>query len=996
MFLIYKFIIMKKLLTLGLILLSTISFAQNGFNYKALITNNGNAVANQSVNIRFTLLENGTTSVYQETHSATTDANGIVSVDIGEGTIVSGDFSTLDWGNNTYFLKVEIDTGSGYQDFGTSELKYVPYAKYADKAGNVFSGDFNDLTNVPAGLSDGDDVNDADADPTNEIQTISKTGNTITLSNGGGSVTDSDTHLTEAQVDAYVANNGYLTQVDNIRGIPVSATPPATGQILKYNGTEYVPADDNTSGGSGTDGVVNSAAFSGTTTKTLTLGRSNGLSNITASFTDLDTHLSDADITAMGYIKNANDADHDPNNELQNLTLSGTQLSISNGNHVDFTGWDTDASDDFSGDYNDLSNKPHVWNVSGTTDAATNNSQSIVHSGSIGIGTTDLPGTNYSKLYVSNDDSDNAFGVEVEMNSSDNGSNNKYGYFASLITATNGYQAGLRTYVDNSGDAESAGVDNFIPAGGAGNKYGVKNLLDGDGSGEKYGVYNEIEGNGTGIQVGTSNNLGGAGTGIQVGTLNQVENDNDNILAGSVNLIHGNGDATLVGTHSTISGTGNGIVYAVSDSIINTGTGDHYGMHSYISGGDGGFYGLVNELNEGGGEHYAIINFLSGNGDGEQVGNMNYITNTGTGNKAGQLNIIQTNPGSSQHGIFNILADNVTPRMSIRNIDGMRIHPSNINSNNRSMAGPVQVGVKNIIAGNDNTAHLGIFNWMVGDGSGTQYGIYNVLTDGTGPKYGTYNEISAGSPGQQIAVYGQVVNNPGNFAGYFIGDMAITNGKLGVGTDAPEQDIHVKGDDFRTIEVESTSDGGSAKIKLQTNSSVNDNFVMEKKGPNATGFIGTSPNQVNLANLSMLSAGADAGPMAIRVVTNNPMYFFTDNEVRMTLEADGNLELKEKLTAPDSGDADMKAYIYGVINYNGDIDNGTDGFTVQKTGTGVYKITFDTPMSHYTDYTVVATLRMDNIGFISTDKFSSYFYIRTYDTGGNHTDMDFDFVVYKK
>jgi len=56
----------------------------------------------------------------------------------------------------------------------------------------------------------------------------------------------------------------------------------------------------------------------------------------------------------MGYIKNANDADHDVNNELQNLTLTGTQLSISNGNHVDFTNWDTNVNDDVQA-INDLS-----------------------------------------------------------------------------------------------------------------------------------------------------------------------------------------------------------------------------------------------------------------------------------------------------------------------------------------------------------------------------------------------------------------------------------------------------------------------------------------------------------------------------------------------------------------------------------------------------------------------------------------------------------------
>jgi hypothetical protein len=125
-------------------------FAQNsGMNYKALITNNNNVLSNHNLTIRFTILQNGSTSVYQETQTATTNANGIVAVNVGEGTVVSGNFDNIDWGADAYYLKVEINTGSGYTNFGTSEFKYVPYAKYADEAGNTFSGNYNDLSNKP-------------------------------------------------------------------------------------------------------------------------------------------------------------------------------------------------------------------------------------------------------------------------------------------------------------------------------------------------------------------------------------------------------------------------------------------------------------------------------------------------------------------------------------------------------------------------------------------------------------------------------------------------------------------------------------------------------------------------------------------------------------------------------------------------------------------------------------------------------------------------------
>ncbi len=135
-----------KTMFIGIMFITSLYFyAQTGINYKALITENGAVLANQNVTFRFTVLENGTTQVYRETQTATTDANGIVSVHIGEGTVVSGDFSTIDW-SLSQFLKVEIDTGSGYTDFGTTELKFVPKAKYAEKAGSVSNISINDLS----------------------------------------------------------------------------------------------------------------------------------------------------------------------------------------------------------------------------------------------------------------------------------------------------------------------------------------------------------------------------------------------------------------------------------------------------------------------------------------------------------------------------------------------------------------------------------------------------------------------------------------------------------------------------------------------------------------------------------------------------------------------------------------------------------------------------------------------------------------------------------
>jgi len=111
-------------------------FAQNGINYKAIIKDDlGNVVADDLVQVQFKILQGAAqTNIYEESHTPTTDANGLVIVNIGEGTVVSGDFETIDWASDDTFLNVQLNTGSGLVDLGTTEFKAVPYAL---NAGNV-------------------------------------------------------------------------------------------------------------------------------------------------------------------------------------------------------------------------------------------------------------------------------------------------------------------------------------------------------------------------------------------------------------------------------------------------------------------------------------------------------------------------------------------------------------------------------------------------------------------------------------------------------------------------------------------------------------------------------------------------------------------------------------------------------------------------------------------------------------------------------------------
>lgn len=130
---------MKKLYTLiSLIVITTINAqAPQGFNYQATVRNSaGVLITNQSVSFKFSILQNSDTGtvVYSENQTTTTDDLGHASLVVGRGTPVTGTFSSINWANGTYYLKIELNTGSGFVAMGTTQLLSVPYALHANTA----------------------------------------------------------------------------------------------------------------------------------------------------------------------------------------------------------------------------------------------------------------------------------------------------------------------------------------------------------------------------------------------------------------------------------------------------------------------------------------------------------------------------------------------------------------------------------------------------------------------------------------------------------------------------------------------------------------------------------------------------------------------------------------------------------------------------------------------------------------------------------------------
>jgi uncharacterized protein (TIGR02145 family) len=114
------------------------SQAPQKINFQSILRNtNGEVVSNKSVSLKISILSGSITgtSVYSETHSKTTDASGLISLQIGSGSVLSGVFNNIDWGSAAHFIKLEADFsgGSNYVVLGTQELMSVPYALYAGK-----------------------------------------------------------------------------------------------------------------------------------------------------------------------------------------------------------------------------------------------------------------------------------------------------------------------------------------------------------------------------------------------------------------------------------------------------------------------------------------------------------------------------------------------------------------------------------------------------------------------------------------------------------------------------------------------------------------------------------------------------------------------------------------------------------------------------------------------------------------------------------------------
>ncbi len=128
---------------IALVIVTTVNAqAPQKFNYQAALrTNNNVPIVNTPVAVRISIVRDSAfgTVVYTETQTTSSNSNGVISLQIGTGKAVIGNFSTINWGAGNYYVKTETDPsgGTNYTTSGTAQLLSVPYALYAANSGTT-------------------------------------------------------------------------------------------------------------------------------------------------------------------------------------------------------------------------------------------------------------------------------------------------------------------------------------------------------------------------------------------------------------------------------------------------------------------------------------------------------------------------------------------------------------------------------------------------------------------------------------------------------------------------------------------------------------------------------------------------------------------------------------------------------------------------------------------------------------------------------------------
>ncbi|MBN1180884.1 MAG: hypothetical protein JXB49_01260, partial [Bacteroidales bacterium] len=231
---------MKKLFTLFVIIALTFSvFAQapQKMSYQAVIRNTtGGLVTNHAVGMRISILQGSAsgTVVYRETYSPVpqTNANGLVTVEIGSGIPSTGTFPGINWGAGPYYIKTETDPngGTSYTIIGTSQLLSVPYALNSKMSESIADNSVTSAKIVDGTITSGDIGNNAI--------------NSTKIQDGSVVTADLADNTVSTDKLGNLAVSTEKIQNTSVTAVKLSAMGATSGQVLRWSGTAWEPAID--------------------------------------------------------------------------------------------------------------------------------------------------------------------------------------------------------------------------------------------------------------------------------------------------------------------------------------------------------------------------------------------------------------------------------------------------------------------------------------------------------------------------------------------------------------------------------------------------------------------------------------------------------------------------------------------------------------------------------------------------------------------------------
>lgn len=214
----------------------------NSMSYQAVVRDqNSNLVTNKGIGIKTSILQGSVSGseVYVEIYNpnATTNANGLVTLEIGTGIPLTGSFSAIDWSSGPYFIKIETDPtgGTDYTITGTTQLLSVPYALHAKTVEIISETDplftqwdkSSDISITESQISDFGNYLETETQDLDQVLSQGNSAGNKSITNLANPVNEQDA-ATRAYVDALETK---ITRINN--------TLDAGGKVYDIDGNSY-------------------------------------------------------------------------------------------------------------------------------------------------------------------------------------------------------------------------------------------------------------------------------------------------------------------------------------------------------------------------------------------------------------------------------------------------------------------------------------------------------------------------------------------------------------------------------------------------------------------------------------------------------------------------------------------------------------------------------------------------------------------------------------